>query len=272
MSLIGKPTSLSLFDRPAPKPQRTQRTDAERRADLRAHMADPYATPPKRPRRAKASIPANVPGSPLHIAPYSTKVLTDGNFMMLQPNKGSWLVELNGEFMGSVKRGAPPRRHVNAIPYNGWSLDPNGGEGGRSGQAFPTWRVLVCRRAAELLEAHLKAKESRGAESGNWSVELAAEPNPDFTHSSYSSDHRGSVSIRSHRVPVTSYLEASSVVQQFITKNELGGGNWTGGDIRDASGKVIGHVSYNGRVWDRPGSGAKEIRGSSDEMYRLGGA
>ena len=216
------------------------------RADLQAHMADPYAKPPKRTRRAKAPPPANVPGSPLHIAPYSTKVLTDGNFMMLQPNRGGWIVELQGEFMGSVKRGGAGRRQVHAIPYNGWSLDPSGGEGGRSG--------VACRRAADMLEAHLRAKETRGAEVGNWTVEVGAEPNPDFDHGVASW-----ISIPIRRVPVSSYTEASLVSRNFINDHGLGGGNWTGGTIRDASGKVIGHVSYNGRVWDRRGTGAKEI-------------
>ena len=91
----------------------------------------------------------------------------------------------------------------------------------------------------------------------NWTVEVAAEPNPDY--SDRYGDPRASVSISPHRILVQSYVEAGIVVQRFIAKHELGSGNWTGGTIRDASGKVIGHVSYNGRVWDRRGAGAKEI-------------
>ena len=244
MGLIGNGRQTSLFD---VKPKVDAKAPVERRANLRAFMAAPYA-PAKRPKRVRTpkSVTANVPGSPLHLAPYSDKVLTDGNFLMLQPYRGGWIVELRGEFMGSVKRGGAGRRQRHAIPYNGWSLDPHGGEGGRSGEA--------CRRAADLLEAHFKAKEARGAEVGNWTVEVGAEPNPDFDRGIASW-----ISIPIRRVPVTSYTEAASVSRNFIKDYDLGGGNWTGGTIRDASGKVIGHVSYNGRVWDRRGAGAKEI-------------
>ena len=40
----------------------------------------------------------------LRPAPFSEKSLTDGHFLNLQPYKGGWIVEFNGEFLGSVKR------------------------------------------------------------------------------------------------------------------------------------------------------------------------
>lgn len=52
-----------------------------------------------------------------------------------------------------------------------------------------------------------------------------------------------------HRVPVATLAEASRVCLAFTARNHLGGGNWSGGKIREG-GKVIAHVSYNGRVWE----------------------
>lgn len=49
---------------------------------------------------------------------------------------------------------------------------------------------------------------------------------------------------------VESFQEASKVCSEFIDKNELGGGNWTGGNIYDENETLIARVSYNGRVWD----------------------
>ena len=55
--------------------------------------------------------------------------------------------------------------------------------------------------------------------------------------------------IKPIRVPISSFEEASSIVRKFIDKNDLGGGNWTGGQIYK-NGKEIAYVSYNGRVWE----------------------
>lgn len=51
-------------------------------------------------------------------------------------------------------------------------------------------------------------------------------------------------------VTVNSFKEASKVCSKFIEENDLGSGNWAGGQIKDDSGKVIAFVSYNGRVWE----------------------
>ncbi len=51
-------------------------------------------------------------------------------------------------------------------------------------------------------------------------------------------------------VKVESFKEASEACTKFIGDNDLGSGNWAGGQITDDSGKVIAHVSYNGRVWE----------------------
>jgi len=57
-------------------------------------------------------------------------------------------------------------------------------------------------------------------------------------------------------VTVEDLKMASLACLEYIKKWNLGGGNWTGGQIL-SNGKQIAAVSYNGRVWDRHG---KEIR------------
>jgi hypothetical protein len=54
---------------------------------------------------------------------------------------------------------------------------------------------------------------------------------------------------RNHWRPVMSYKEASEVASKWISDNDLGAGNWSGGEIA-VKGTVVAHVSYNGRVWE----------------------
>ena len=88
-------------------------------------------------------------------------------------------------------------------------------------------------------------------------VYLSAAPNPDFSINSY----RGRVRISQEYRIVSSYAEASRVCRDYIVENELGGGNWTGGQILDGAGHAVAHVSYNGRVWEgEAGSWTPETR------------
>ena len=54
------------------------------------------------------------------------------------------------------------------------------------------------------------------------------------------------------KVEVESLREASMECRKFIDENELGGGNWYGGQVFDDDDKWIADVSYNGRVWAHP--------------------
>ena len=57
-------------------------------------------------------------------------------------------------------------------------------------------------------------------------------------------------------VSVTDVNEASKVAREYIERNGLGGGNWTGGQLFLALGnkrKEFGRISFNGRVWDLRG-------------------
>jgi SAM-dependent methyltransferase len=91
----------------------------------------------------------------------------------------------------------------------------------------------------------------------DYEVELAAEPNPDYDRGS----HEGTIRIKKHRVRVTSLEEARDKVVQFIQNNDLGSGNWSGGDLYQ-NGKKVGYVSYNGRVWNNDGTPKKDCHGT----------
>ena len=78
-------------------------------------------------------------------------------------------------------------------------------------------------------------------------VTLKSVGNPDFrqdpTRPMYGCE-------RNQTVEVKSFAEASLVCREFIDRNDLGSGNWAGGDVFDDSGKLIARVSYNGKLWE----------------------
>jgi hypothetical protein len=91
-------------------------------------------------------------------------------------------------------------------------------------------------------ERHMREDNKKGP----FFVTLSAAPNRDFGPGS----HEASVRIPPRKQKVVSLAYASKVVQRFIAEHDLGSGNWTGGLITDASGKAIGRVAYNGRIFD----------------------
>jgi len=46
-------------------------------------------------------------------------------------------------------------------------------------------------------------------------------------------------------VCVDSIEEAQDAVHDYLAEFDLGSGNWAGGEVMDASGHVIGHISFN---------------------------
>jgi len=60
------------------------------------------------------------------------------------------------------------------------------------------------------------------------------------------------------KISVDSFKEASQVCVEFISQNDLGSGNWDGGQVFDGD-KQVAQVSYNGRVWEH-GELYKEIK------------
>jgi hypothetical protein len=102
---------------------------------------------------------------------------------------------------------------------------------------------------SEIYDNHKKEfveiEYAKGGNTESYEVELSAESNPDYEKSSY----EGSINIKSHKVKAKSIENARDIVVAFIMENDLGGGNWSGGNVYK-NGKKIGHVSYNGRYWD----------------------
>lgn len=80
-------------------------------------------------------------------------------------------------------------------------------------------------------------------------VKLSSVGNPDFGQD----PNRPMYGCEKNKlVKVTSFKEASEKCKKFIDDNDLGSGNWSGGQIYGDDDKkvVIAHVSYNGRVWE----------------------
>jgi hypothetical protein len=84
-------------------------------------------------------------------------------------------------------------------------------------------------------------------------VELKHSPNPDVRGGYWQPPVDSG---RARLVPATSTVQASKLCREFIERNELGGGNWSGGKLYEVVAgkkKLIGNISYNGRVWDLQG-------------------
>jgi len=76
-----------------------------------------------------------------------------------------------------------------------------------------------------------------------FSVLLSAHGNPDHYESPYEEVAPNEVK------HCTSIDECRKAVLDYIEKHDLGGGNWTGGDVYSC-GEMVGRISYNGRFWD----------------------
>lgn len=83
-------------------------------------------------------------------------------------------------------------------------------------------------------------------------VVVGAGANPDFTQAGDPSDTEGNYDWNRERepkaMPVRTVKDAIRVCRDYMHKNELGGGNWIGGQIYQ-DGNLIGYVSANGRYW-----------------------
>ena len=77
-------------------------------------------------------------------------------------------------------------------------------------------------------------------------LKLAHRRNPDIAGGYW---QRPKESGKAKFVDVKTFAEASQVCLRYIQTNELGGGNWSGGDILNDNSEQIAYVSYNGRVW-----------------------
>lgn len=55
------------------------------------------------------------------------------------------------------------------------------------------------------------------------------------------------------KVAIATLREAAEECRRYIDRNDLGGGNWTGGQVFKGR-EQVARVSYNGRVWAMDGS------------------
>jgi hypothetical protein len=88
-------------------------------------------------------------------------------------------------------------------------------------------------------------------QSGELWVALAHGANPDLPGGYHNG--RPAVTSRRNVVKCASLAEASRLCRAYIERHDLGSGNWRGGDITDASGRLVARVSFYGRVWDDNG-------------------
>ena len=65
------------------------------------------------------------------------------------------------------------------------------------------------------------------------------------------------IGIKTEWVEVADLKQASEVCREFIRVNNLGSGNWTGGEVKGSSGETVAQISYNGRAW-KAGKGIQE--------------
>jgi hypothetical protein len=86
---------------------------------------------------------------------------------------------------------------------------------------------------------------TNATKTGTFSVELDSRGNPDHGQD----PDRPVFGVERETVHVSSFRQASEVCCAWIEDNFLGGGNWTGGDVRDVDGMLVANVSYNGKVW-----------------------
>lgn len=81
---------------------------------------------------------------------------------------------------------------------------------------------------------------------GKFRVRLASCGNPDHGQNP---NHRMCDAEANRWRKVGSIAEASAACRKFIENNELGGRNWSGGEIMDDKKMIVARISYNGRAW-----------------------
>ena len=77
-------------------------------------------------------------------------------------------------------------------------------------------------------------------------VRLSSAGNPDHGENPY----KAYGSAGKDSVEVDSIKAAQKACVDYITEYNLGGGNWTGGEVYE-DGNYVGRISYNGRFWDK---------------------
>ena len=97
-------------------------------------------------------------------------------------------------------------------------------------------------------EAAFAAKLTALADKrGGFVVQLASAGNIDFGQD----PRRSMPGVPRKRLRVATLRNASLACRLYIEHHELGGGNWTGGEVVEhKTKKLTAYVSFNGRVWN----------------------
>ena len=66
---------------------------------------------------------------------------------------------------------------------------------------------------------------------------------------------------------VDSFEQASKACLEYIKEFDLGGGNWSGGQIIE-NGQMIAYTSYNGRVWKSDDKYFAQEKKRYDKKYK----
>lgn len=82
-----------------------------------------------------------------------------------------------------------------------------------------------------------------------YTVHMSSVGNPDF----------GQDSEKPLSPPATAkvrwLMDAKRICAGYIARHDLGGGNWTGGQVFDATGRHVADIAYNGRLHAPSGLG-----------------
>ena len=80
-----------------------------------------------------------------------------------------------------------------------------------------------------------------------YTLTLSHAPNPDITGGYWDSPVQSGTP---QTLAVDSIEQAQELSMRYRDGNSLGGGNWTGGQIHDEAGELVGRIAYNGRYFD----------------------
>lgn len=90
-----------------------------------------------------------------------------------------------------------------------------------------------------------------------YKVILSAAGNPDHNENPFSNVVKGK--IIKGRVAKRPTIEACrKAVIDYIDRNDLGAGNWTGGKVYNSDDEYVGYISYNGRFWNEESEYGRE--------------
>ena len=87
----------------------------------------------------------------------------------------------------------------------------------------------------------------------NYTVHLSHAANPDIPGGYYGFKRPAKL-----KASVPTLTDAAKICLEYIDHNDLGGGNWTGGQVFKGK-EQVAKVSYNGRVWP-PGPWTPEMQ------------